>query len=410
VQPGKFLRRSIVPWFGALGVAGLAVAGMAPTAASAASGPKVNLSALAKAVNAAASQPSFAAYASGYGAALKDPAKLKGMKLMIVPGDSQLAACEEIAEADAALSRSVGMKPTIFQNDGETTQLNSAIEEAIHQKYNAIDLECDFNPAVVAPAISQAKAHGIKVDVYGATPQEIAQSKVDAGTVDPYAFDGQVAADQAVVQHNGKPFQAIAITSNEAPATAIMEGALVAELKKQCPACTVTAVDVEVPQWQSNIASTLTSALIKNPKATVVFPDYAGMLTYVLAGIEAAHKSGSVRTYLAFGGGTPFIQLQAAGVGHQVIQSDIGGYPVWTGYLLFFQTALDLTGQKTIPYTKAIGPDRVATPNNAAQILKTGGWGTDFVNGFRGLLGLPALKGTALFKASTLNGVMTAKV
>jgi hypothetical protein len=56
---------------------------------------------------------------------------------------------------------------------------------------------------------------------------------------------------------------------------------------------------------------------------------------------------------------------------------------------------------------KAIGPDRIITPDNAAEILQTGGWGTDWVNGFRGLLGLPALSGAALTAAATLNGSMT---
>jgi hypothetical protein len=151
----------------------------------------------------------------------------------------------------------------------------------------------------------------------------------------------------------------------------------------------------------------VTSALLKNPNVTVIFPDYAGMLTYMLAGIEAAHKTSSVKTYLAFGGGTPFIKLQTVQPGESVIQQDIGGYPPWTGYLLFLQTARALEKMAPISYTNAIGPDRIATPQNAVNVLETGGWGTSWVNGFRGLLGLPALSGTALTNASTLNGAMT---
>jgi hypothetical protein len=416
VQPKNLSRRTAAVGLGALGAAGLTLASLAPAGVAAAAhtkqpkGAQVNLSALAKAVNQAAAQPSFATYAAGYGAPVKDAKKLKGMKLMIVPGNSELAACTEIAQADAALATAVGMKPTIFATSGQTSQYTTAIENAIHEGYSAIDFECDFNPAQVAPAIAQAKSKGIPVVVYGSTPQENAQSKINASTVDPYALDAKVAVDQAVVQHQGKPFQAIAITSDAAPATAIMQDALVSELHATCPKCTVTDVNVEVPNWQKDIASTLTSALLTHPKATVVFPDYAGMLTYVLAGIEAAHKTSSVKTYLAFGGGTPFIQLQAQEPGKSIIQSDIGGYPVWTGYLLLVQTAKVLTHMAPIPYAKAIGPDRVATPQNAAEILRTGGWGTDFVNGFRHMLGLPPLSGKALFEAATLNGIMTAKV
>jgi hypothetical protein len=74
---------------------------------------------------------------------------------------------------------------------------------------------------------------------------------------------------------------------------------------------------------------------------------------------------------------------------------------------MFLQTARALEKMPPIAYDKAIGPDRIVTPDNSVQVLQTGGWGTDWVNGFRGLLGLPALSGSALTSASTLNGAMT---
>lgn len=365
------------------------------------------ISALNSAVNQAAALPSFSDYAANYGSKVPNTSNLRGKKIMIIPGVSALAACTEIAQADAAIATALGMKATIFANQGSTAEHNTAIENAIHQGYAAIDMGCAMDPSTSAPAIAQAEAAGLKVAVYGATTQEAAVAKVTYNNVDPYALDAKLAADQAVVQHNGQPFNAIAITSNAAPATAIMESSLKAELKATCPACTVTEVNVEVPQWQTDIASTVTSALLQHPNVTVLFPDYAGMLTYLLAGIQAAHRSSDVKAYLAFGGGTPFIKLQTADPGKSIIQSDIGGYPPWTGYLMFLQTARALEGLPPISYDKAIGPDRIATPDNAVEVLTTGGWGTDWVNGFRGLLGLPPLSGSALTGAATLNGAMT---
>lgn len=412
MQPRKLLRRSVLPGLGAVGAAGLALAGLIPGGAALAAKPAarahgVNLAALAKAVNQAAAQPTFATYAKGYGAPVKNVKKLKGMKLMIAVGDSQLAACAEIAQADATLAKAVGMVPTVFSTTGKISDLETATSDAISQGYKAIDFGCDFNPEQIAPAIAQAEAHGLKVVSYGATPQEFAKSHEDANTMDPFGFDAKIAVDQAVVQHHGKPFHALGIVSDVNP---LFEQALVPELHKTCPKCTLTNITVPVPNWFTTLQSSVTSALLQNPNVTVLFPHYAGMLSPMVAGIQAAHRTSTVKSYLAFGGGTPEMQEQAAGVGHAIIQSDIGGYPVWTGYLLFVQTAKVLAGQAPIPETLAIGPDRVATPQNVAQILKTGGWGTDFVNGFRGMLGLPALKGKALFQAATLNGTMTAKV
>ena len=89
----------------------------------------------------------------------------------------------------------------------------------------------------------------------------------------------------------------------------------------------------------------VSSALLQHPNVSVLFPDYAGMMTYVLQGIQTAHKSSSVKAYLNFGGGTPFVKIQTADPGKSIVQSDIGGYPPWTGYLLFLQTARALEKQ-----------------------------------------------------------------
>jgi hypothetical protein len=375
---------------------------------SSSAGGSADITALAGGVNQAAAVPSFSDYAANYGGKIPSISNLAGKKIMIIPGVSALAACTEIAQAAAAIATAAGMKPTIFENQGSTAEHNTAIENAIHQGYAAIAMGCAMDPSTSAPAIAQAEKAGLAVEVYGATPQEAANAKVTYNNVDPYALDAKLAADQAVAQHNGQPFHAIAITSfATGPATAIMEASLKAELAKTCPACTLSEVNVEVPNWATDIQSTVSQQLLQHPDVTVLFPDYAGMMTYMLAGIQAAHRSSNIKAYLSFGGGTPFVKLQTSGAGKAIVQSDIGGYPPWTGYLMFLQTARALEKLPPIPYDKAIGPDRIVTPDNAVEVLTTGGWGTDWVNGFRGLLGLSALSGSALTAAATLDGAMT---
>jgi ABC-type sugar transport system substrate-binding protein len=405
MREASVIARMTVPVLAAAGllVAGCGLISGAPHSRKASS---VSMSALASDVNQAAAIPSFRSYAPNYGGKITDPAKLRGMKLMIIPGNSQLITCTEIADADAAIATDMGMTATIFLDDGTTADLNTGIETAIDQHYNAIDLGCDYDPTTTTAALAQAQSAGLAIAVYGATPQEAAATHITYNTTDNYATDAQLAAEQAVRQHNGKPFDAIAITSNAEPATAIIQAALMAELKEICRACKVTDVNVEEPDWPTDLAGSVISSLNANPKVTVMFPDYAGMLAYLLAGIEGAHRTNDIETYLAFGGGTPFIQLQTVEPGKSIIQSDIGGYPPWTGYLLFLQTARALEHMTAIPSDIAISPDRVTTPQNAVNVLTTGGWGTDWVNGFRSLLGLPPLAGRALTEAATLNGAM----
>jgi len=384
--------------------------GSAPaTSASGSPSSSVDLSALIADVNKAASTPSFSTYLGQYGGKIPSISNLAGKKIMIIPGVSALAACEEIAQAASNFAQAAGMVPTIFNNEGTTAEHNTAIENAIHQGYAAIVMGCAMDPSTSAPAIAQAEKAGIVVGTYGGTPDMDQRAGTTYNTDDPYALDAKLATEQAIEQHNGQPFNAIAITSTATgPATVIEEDAIQSTLAADCPKCTLSAVNVEVPNWQTQVASTVTSQLLQHPDVSVLFPDYAGELTYVLAGIQAAHRT-NVKTYLAFGGGTPFVQLQTAQPGATIIQSDVSESPPWTGYLLVLQAIRGLEKLSPISYANAIGPDRIITPQNAVDVLTTGGFGDDWVNGFRELVGLPDLSGSALHAASTLNGAMVGK-
>jgi ribose transport system substrate-binding protein len=354
--------------------------------------------------------PTFSQFASGYGSKV-DISSLKGKKVMIIPGVSALAACTEIAQAAAVLAKDAGMVPTIFQNQGTTAEHNAGIENAIHQGYAAIMMGCAYDPTTNAPAIAQAVKAGLKFSFYGVTPAQQKAININYVNVDPYALDGKLSVDQAVAHANGKPFTALSITSNATAATGLMRDAMTAELAKVCPQCKVNEVNVEVPKWTTDISGAVSSALLQHPDTTVLFPYYAGMLTYVLQGMQAAHKSTGVTAYLNFGGGTPFIKLQTQAPGKDIIQGQLGGYPPWTGYLMFLQLARSLTGMAPLGTidNQVAGPNRLVTPDNAVDVLTTGGNGTDWVNGFRALLGLPALSGAALTSAATLGGSMTDK-
>ena len=384
-----------------------AAQGTAPASNAATTGP--DIAALQADITKAAATPSFSDYGPNYGGKVPSIASLAGKKIMIIPGVSALAACEEIAQAASNFAKSMGMVPTIFNNLGTTADTNSAIENAIHGGYAAIVMGCAMDPSQSGPAIAQAQKAGIVVGTYGGTPSMDQRAGTTYNTDDPYALDAKLAAEQAVVQHNGQPFNAIAITSYATgPATVIEQDALEATLAKDCPKCTLSSVNVEVPDWQTQIASTVTAQMLQHPNTTVLFPDYAGELSYVLAGLQAAHKT-DVKTYLAFGGGTPFVQLQTAQPGASIIESDVSESPPWTGYLLVLQAVRGLEKLAPIPYAQAIGPDLMITPQNAVSVLTTGGFGNDWVNGFRELVGLPDLSGSALTAASTLNGAMTGK-
>src|SRR5580692_2079205 len=229
-------------------------------AATSASSTGADISALTADVNKYAATPSFSDYGPNYGGKIPSIANLSGKKIMIIPGVSALAACEEIAQAASDIAKASGMVPTIFDNQGTTAEHNTAIENAIHGGYAAIIMGCAMDPSTSAPAIAQAQKAGIVVGTYGGTPDMDQRAGTTYNTDDPYALDAKLAAEQAVEQHNGQPFNAIAITSTATgPATAIEEASIQSTLAATCPKCTLTAVNVEVPNWQTQIASTVTA-------------------------------------------------------------------------------------------------------------------------------------------------------
>ena len=155
---------------------------------------------------------------------------------MIIPGVSALAACEEIAQAASNIAKASGMVPTIFNNTGTTAEHNTAIEDAIHQGYAAIIMGCAMDPSTSAPAIAQAQKAGIVVGTYGGTPDMDQRAGTTYNTDDPYALDAKLATEQAIEQHNGQPFNAIAITSTATgPATVIEEDAIQADAGEGLP-------------------------------------------------------------------------------------------------------------------------------------------------------------------------------
>ena len=243
----------------------------APASSPSATG--ASLAALQADITKAATTPSFSDYGPNYGGKVPSIANLAGKKIMIIPGVSALAACEEIAQAASNFAKAAGMVPTIFNNLGTTADTNSAIENAIHQGYAAIVMGCAMDPSQSAPAIAQAQKAGIVVGTYGGTPSMDQRAGTTYNTDDPYALDAKLAAEQAIVQHNGQPFNAIAITSYATgPATVIEQDSLSATLKADCPKCTLSSVNVEVPDWQTQIASTVTAQMLQHPSTTVLFP------------------------------------------------------------------------------------------------------------------------------------------
>jgi ABC-type sugar transport system substrate-binding protein len=340
------------------------------------------------------------------GPAIKDVAALKGQKIMAIPGSSQLAACEQMVEAEKSLGDAVGTPVTIYDNDGQTQQWESGISTAISQGYKAVILTCSINPLSIEPAILKAKAAGVKVVDYATLKEVTDQSYpgLAAGVGEAVIPDAKISVEQAFVHSGGKPFNMLLITSKAVQGSATGIAAITAEFTALCgSACKLYTTDVEVPSWSTKIQGTVSNSLLAHKDITAIFPMYSGEYLFALPGVQAAHRTGDVVLVGGFGNGTPEIQLQLAAPGNTVAIGQISSYADWAAYEAYYQTALVLAGQPPIPWPKTFTPNVLTTPANAKAVLTgVGAYGDAFVNGYRQLFGLPALSGAALNAAATV--------
>jgi ABC-type sugar transport system substrate-binding protein len=410
MTPRRVLRPKMLSGIAAVGAAMLLTAGLAPMVGASTRSPSsgVTLKALGQQVKALETLPPFKGI-NYYGGILKNAAKLKGDKVMVVPGDSELQACTEMGKAAAKLFTAAGMKPTIFSTKGAVTTLTTAANDAISQGYKAILYECDFSATEIVPEIAKAEKAGLKVVGWGSTLKADREAHLDGSLNTTLGLVARNGVEQAVYEHHGKPFQSIIIESKAVGTSPPATGALITELKKLCPQCKYTIITAEVTTWFSTLGSAVESALLRAPNATVIFDEFTGELTGVLAGIKGVHRTTTVKTYMGYGGGTAYLVDQSKGVGHTVIAGQIEEGVVWCGYEDVIQTARVLLGEPALPVAKFTGPRRLLTPQNVGTVLKYGGFGTIFVNQFRKMLGLKPLSRAAAIKAATLTGALTAK-
>ena len=340
------------------------------------------------------------------GPAISNIGALKGQKIMAIPGSSQLAACEQMVEAEKSLGDAVGTPVTIYNNDGLTQQWESGITTAISQGYKAVILTCSINPLSIEPAILKAKAAGVKVVDYAVLKEVTDQSYpgLASGVGEAVLPDAKISVEQAFVHSGGKPFNMLLITSKAVQGEPEAVAAVENEFNSLCgSACKLYTTDVEVPDWSTKIQSTVQSFLLAHPDISVIYPLYSGEYLFALPGIQAAHRTGSVVLVGGFGNGTPEIQLQLSPPGSTVAIGQISSYADWAAYEAYYQTALVLAGQTPRPYPETFTPNVLTTPANAKAVLTgVGAYGNAFVNGYRKLFGLPPLSGAALTAAATV--------
>lgn len=316
-------------------------------------------------------------------------AAAKGSKMLVMPSNTGIAYCADIASGVAALGKQMGISVTNISTSGTVSQWTAGALQGVTAGANAEGLICGIPPAVVAPQLQVAKQHNISVVFdqsydLGAPASYLKKELAPAGVYQTGVPESQamrVLVDQSIVDNGGKPFDTLIMTSSD---IFIEPGILAAtenELKTQCgSACGYTVRNIPIADWATRTQSTVASALAADPNIKSVMVLFAGMtVTGGLAAVEAAHRPG-LHIYEWGAGNGDMQQILPA---HGIVAGDIGCGSDWTYYNLMDQMLRLVTHHPAIPPTTEACKTRLFTPANASQYFtKGGGWGTSYVTGY----------------------------
>jgi ABC-type sugar transport system substrate-binding protein len=210
---------------------------------------------------------------------------------------------------------------------GSVDEANKGFEQAIAQRADAI-VFLALPPQLFQAQISRAKAAGIKV----ISAQTGIPGKRDAGQDAEVSFDyvkvGQIIGAWMVADSQGKG-KGMVVSSDDVPASQPQAQGTLNEVKRLCPQCDMIMKDVQIPQWQTSIASLFQTTINSDPTRTYLLPLYDGQALPGLGAIRTANAGNKVKVG-AFNA-TPGIveQLKDPASG---LKLEVGGHNEWWAY------------------------------------------------------------------------------
>lgn len=245
---------------------------------------------------------------------------LKGKTIFSLPANSGVAFVNTVDQAMAGYARALGIKYVDYPNQQQQSQWVQGIDQAIGSKVSAIDLVAGIPPDQLAPQIQQAKAAGIPtIDTNERDASQPTVPYVAAYAFAPFKLAGQLMADWAVEQTQGKA-NILLVTSNADTSSAAVQSGVTAELKAVCPSCTLSTVNVNPTEWATKLQTTVEGSLSANPNINYILPVFDSMAEYIVPAIEASGKDGQV--HVASFNGTPAI-LDMIRTGN-IVTMDVG--------------------------------------------------------------------------------------
>lgn len=314
-----------------------------------------------------------------------DPSAAKGKKLYVIDVASSIPLTQV---TDAAAQQALGLVGATlvrFDGKGSASEFARGVNQAIADGADGIALFA-IDPNVVAGPVQKAIKAKIPVIVmqYGDADATL-PSGIAAHVTYCYSCAGEYMADWIVADTQGKGVGVELITSTDVSNSKPLIAGFTAKLKAGCPECKIHTDNVPVANWQTDVGTTVKSALTSNPDIKYVVPIYDGMALFATPAIQTSGKTGV--KVVTFNGSLGSMQDLAAG---KTVAAEVGSPQAQEGWALADQFMRIMAGQSAAK-DENVGLRLFDKANIATIDLgkpEENWYGVDFQSGYKLLWGL----------------------
>lgn len=226
-------------------------------------------------------KPGF--YAEEFGKV--DAKVLSGKKIMLVAYDSTNDWCVNYVKMADALYKKAGASSEITYCDGTTDSWIQAIQSAVNQKYDAIDLFGISDIGQLESAIEEAKAAGVYVQDTHGTDISDTSSNTDCSIGCDYKRAGELMAMEAISEAGGTDkINCLVVADVGWGADTNVRDGITGVFDKYN--CKYTMADVSITDWTEGIGNAVRNAFVADNSYNAVIAYYDNMCLYVIPALE----------------------------------------------------------------------------------------------------------------------------
>ncbi|HKC28736.1 MAG TPA: sugar ABC transporter substrate-binding protein [Jatrophihabitans sp.] len=320
-----------------------------------------------------------------------DVSSLKGKSMFVIPLVPN-PFNQSIQDTMKSVAQQVGMKYTLYPNQGTPAEWVQGMNAALTAKPDIIVLSTAPDPRVLQPQLQAAKKAHIPVLVThfydDSSPNPPACQGCAAGVTAlvtaPFNVAGKAAADW-IIQDSGAKANVLVIGGADVLPSPATVQVVTNELKTQCSGCKSSVINIPVSDWNTKVQGEVQSALNKDPSINYVYPLYDAMVAGAVPAVQTAGKASSVKV-VSYNGSTFVLKdIQDK----NIAAMDVGEDTIGIGYADMDQMFRVLLGKPIVPERTPIRIWDSSNVNDAGTPPVTGkGYGSALKDGYLKLWGL----------------------